>query len=143
MSNNDTLNNDTPEQTTEVGFHVAPTFSELMAQRPAKAASGLPLATVVQGLLMNGAADVYEKYVAPVMAGEISYGNLVANEAVIGFKLMEHDAAHDNMLKQARVPKSGPITAQLVGKKVREIAAKTYRLEKRSFIAAGLLTQQD
>ena len=142
----------TPEDdSTEIGFTVAPTFRDMMAQRPqTEGPVGLPLKTVVNTLMMNGAASVYAECVAPIANGDLNFGSLQGNEAVIGLKVMEYDAAHDNLISTARVPKNAPknkagvrqITALMIGQKVREIVGQTYVFEKRSFTVSGLLTDR-
>jgi hypothetical protein len=131
----------TEEKTTEVGFAAASDYRAMRKMRPQGAAQGIPFKTTVNTLLLNGAADVYKDYIAPVLSGDKDHGSLAANEAVIGIKIIEYDNDHDKLLMACRQPKSG-INALTVGRKVREIAAETYRLEKRSFVATGLLTDQ-
>ena len=157
MSEEDTIHDDATEQTTEVGFVIAPSYRAMREARPAGANHGVPFKTTVNTLLLNGAANVYSDYIEPVLKGEVDHGSLVANEAVIGLKLIEHDRENDNLFQTCRHPRkkvgeteSGkpvyenlPINALTVGRKVHELVKETYRLEKRSFVATDLLTHQN
>jgi hypothetical protein len=135
---------DTPVEGTgqEVGFHAPGTFAEFEALRPTGDGGLMPLRTAVKVGLRNGYATLYSDVIRPVLDGHVTHGNLAANEAIIGDRFIQMDSGPngDNLLLRTRVPKHARvdgITAQLVGKTIRDVLSEGMTFAPRSMVVTG------
>ena len=149
MTNDKTLDDNTEVEGTgkEVGFHAPSTFADFEAMRPL-GDTRMPLRTAVRTGLRNGYKNLYPDVIRPLLDGDISHGNLTANETIIGDRFIQIDIGPDgeNLLARARPPKNAGkfgITSQIVGRTIRSILAEGLEFDKRSMIVSGPRERRD
>ncbi len=99
---------------------VPETFAELVALGK-DSDTLLQFRPTVRTLLLNGCGDVYTDNILPMLRGQMDLGSFAANKAILGLKLIEADAAKDNLLSKCRPPKGKAINPATVGNMIDSI----------------------